>query len=211
MKKISILFMLLFLIFMLTACKQSERTFSDNIIEKPSSESIAADTLYNKFLSKKINALDKNGNTITLDEYFNDESKNTYHQYAIYDMNGDDIPELIIRTVKGLDIFWIKNDKVTLWYQGTNYTKPLNNMGLLLERKGSAPEHTDYIFILLNYQGNEIFRMEFSEYSPAETYGVQYTEKYYINNIETTKEIYDVITQPLLTESDNKIVWNELK
>ena len=196
---------------MLTACRQSEGTFSDNIIEKPSSESIAADTLYNKFLSKKINALDKNDNTITPDEYFNNESKNTYHQYAIYDMNGDDIPELIIKTVKGLDIFWIKNDKVTLWYQGTNYTKPLNNMALLSERKGAAPEHADYIFILLGYQGNEIFRMEFSEYSPAETYGVQYTQKYYINNTETTKEVYDVITQPLLTESDNKIVWNELK
>ena len=211
MKKITILFISLCLMLMLTACRQSEGTFSDNIIEKPSSESIAADTLYNKFLSKKVNAIDKNGNTITLDEYFNNESKNIYHQYAIYDMNGDDIPELIIKTVKGLDIFWIKNDKVTLWYQGTNYTKPLNNMALLSERKGTAPEHTDYIYTLLDYQGDEIFRMEFSRYSPAEIYGVQYTEKYYINNTETTKELYDVITQPLLTESDNKIVWNELK
>lgn len=215
MKKISILFMLLFLIFMLTACKQSERTFSDNIIEKPSSESIATDTLYNKFLSKKINALDKNGNTITLDEYFNDESKNTYHQYAIYDMNGDDIPELIIRTVKGLDIFWIKNDKVTLWYQGTNYAKPLNNKAILYERPGGAPKHTDYQYIVLDYTGEEVLKISFSEYyggdDPSLLEHFDSSELYLINQQEVTKAIYeDLCKTPILSIADDAIEWKDI-
>lgn len=200
---------------MLTACKQSEGTFSDNIIEKPSSESIAADTLYNKFLSKKINALDKNGNTITLDEYFNDESKNTYHQYAIYDMNGDDIPELIIRTVKGLDIFWIKNDKVTLWYQGTNYAKPLNNKAILYERPGGAPKHTDYQYIVLDYTGEEVLKISFSEYyggdDPSLLEHFDSSELYLINQQEVTKAIYeDLCKTPILSIADDAIEWKDI-
>lgn len=200
---------------MLTACRQSEGTFSDNIIKKPSSESIAADTLYNKFLSKKINALDKNGNTITLDEYFNDESENTYRQYAIYDMNGDDIPELIIRTVKGLNIFWIKNDKVTLWYQGTNYAKPLNNKAILYERPGGAPVHTDYQYIVLDYTGEEVLKISFSEYyggdDPLFSEHFGSNEVYLINEQQVSKTIYENLCKtPILSIADDAIEWKDI-
>ena len=150
MKKIVALFLLF--TFALCGCNQS------SINETTSSENIVADTLYNEFLSKKINALDKNGNTITLESYLDDLPENAWRKYAIYDMNGDSIPELIIKTGRSFDIFWIKNDKVTLWYQGTNYTKPLNNMALLSEREGAAPEHTDYIYYVLGYQGEEVLK-----------------------------------------------------
>ena len=215
MKKIIILFTSLCLIFMLAACKQSEEILSDNTNEKTSSESIATDTLYNKFLSKKINALDKNGNTITLDEYFNDESKNTYHQYAIYDMNGDDIPELIIRTVKGLDIFWIKNDKVTLWYQGTNYSKPLNNRAILYERSGGAPDNTIYQYIILDYTGEEVLKISFSEYyggdDPSLLEHFDSSELYLINQQEVTKTIYENLCKtPILSIADDAIEWKDI-
>lgn len=210
MKKITILFISLCLILMLTACRQSEGTLSNNIIEKPSSESIAADTLYNKFLSKKINAVDKNGGAITLESYLDDLPENAWRKYAIYDMNGDSIPELIIKTGRSFDIFWIKNDKVTLWYQGTNYTKPLNNMALLSEREGAAPEHIDYIYYVLGYQGEEVLKIEFSKYSASELQGIQYDEEYLINNTEVTEQIYNSFTEPLLTVSDDKITWKEL-
>lgn len=176
-----------------------------------SSKNTSADTLYNEFLSKKTNAIDKNGNTIMFEAYLNSESKNIYFQYAIYDMNGDDVPELIIKTVDGLDIFWIKNDKVTLWYQGTSYTKPLNNMALLSERKGGAPEHVDYTYFILGYQGEEVFKIEFSKYSDSSLQGVQYEKKYFINNIEVNEQIYNSLTGPLLTVNDDKLTWKELQ
>ena len=56
MKKIVALFLLF--TFALCGCNQS------SINETTSSENIVADTLYNEFLSKKTNAVDKNGNTI---------------------------------------------------------------------------------------------------------------------------------------------------
>lgn len=202
MKKIVALFLLF--TFALCGCNQS------SINETTSSENIVADTLYNEFLSKKINALDKNGNTITLESYLDDLPENAWRKYAIYDMNGDSIPELIIKTGRSFDIFWIKNDKVTLWYQGTNYTKPLNNMALLSEREGAAPEHTDYIYYVLGYQGEEVLKIEFSKCSASEFQGVQYDEIYLINNTEVTEQIYNSLTEPLLTVNDDKIIWKEL-
>ena len=187
---------------MLSGCKQTE--FKNN----PSSNDISSDTLYSDFLSQKTDAVDKNGNSISLKTYLESNSEN---KYAIYDMNGDDNPELLIKTPNKLDIYWIKNNKVTLWYEGTGYTKPLNNMALLSERKGGAPEHTDYIYCLLGYQGGEIFKIEFSKYSATQLNGVQYDEIYLVDNTEVTEEIYNSITQPLLSVNDNKIIWKELQ
>lgn len=202
MKKITVLFLLL--IFMLTACKQPD------FDQKSTSENITADVLYDEFLSKKINAVDKNGEAITFESYLDGLPENAWRKYAIYDMNGDSIPELIIKTGRSFDIFWIKNDIVTLWYQGTNYTKPLNNMALLSEREGAAPEHTDYIYYVLGYQGEEVLKIEFSKCSASEFQGVQYDEIYLINNTEVTEQIYNSLTEPLLTVSDDKITWKEL-
>ncbi len=203
MKKAAVLCLLF--VFMLSGCKQP------SFDQKCTSENITADTLYAEFLSNKINAVSKKGDAITIKTYFDNDSESSNFQYAIYDMNGDDIPELIIKTSKAFDIFWINNNKVVLWYQGTSYTKPLNNMALLSERKGGAPEHVDYIYYILGYQGDEIFKIEFSEYSVNESQGVQRDEIYLINNIEVTKEIYNSLTQPLLDESDSKIIWKELQ
>lgn len=196
--------LLLLCVFILSGCTQP------NTNENLSKSSVSADTLFNEFLSKKINAVNKNGDSITLDEYSDNGSKSSYHRYAIYDMNGDGIQELIIKTPYKFDIFWVKNGQVTLWYQGTNYTKPLNNMTLLSERQGAAPDHTDYIFISLNYQGDEAFRMEFSKYASTNFQGVQYNEKYLINNVEVNKEVYSSLTESLVTANDDKIIWYEL-
>ena len=203
MKK-SILLLFLCLLCFCTACRQPSYD------EKSPSGSITAETLYSNFLSKNINAVDKNGDAVTLESYLDSNSDASYQQYAIYDMNGDNVSELILKTVKGLYIFWIDNNKVALWYEGTNYAKPLNNMALLSERKGSVPEHIDYSYIVLGYQGEEVLRIDFSKYSATEFQGVQYEERYFINNTEATQETYNALCQQLLNESDNNIIWKEL-
>lgn len=199
MKKFLVLLLLCFTC-LVTACKQP--CPNENPSQTPLPE-----TLYNQFLSKEINAIDKNGNIITFESYMDSNSDTSSQQYAIFDMNGDHVPELILKTTKGLDIFWIENDKVALWYEGTNYTKPLNNMALLSERKGSAPDHIDYSYIILGYQGEEVLKIQFSKYSATEIQGVLYAEKYFINNTEVTQEIYNSLSSPLLNVGDNGIIW----
>ncbi len=207
MKKIVALFLLF--TFALCGCNQS------SINETTSSENIVADTLYNEFLSKKTNAVDKNGSTITLESYLDDLPKNAWRKYAIYDMNGDSIPELIIKTGRSFDIFWIKNDKVTLWYQGTNYAKPLNNKAILYERPGGAPKHTDYQYIVLDYTGEEVLKISFSEYyggddpSFIERFGNN--ELYLINEQQVSKTIYENLCKtPILNIADDAIEWQDI-
>ena len=194
---------------MLTACKQP------NFDQKSTSENITADVLYDEFLSKKINAVDKNGGAITLESYLDDLPENAWRKYAIYDMNGDSIPELIIKTGRSFDIFWIKNDKVTLWYQGTNYAKPLNNKAILYERPGGAPKHTDYQYIVLDYTGEEVLKISFSEYyggddpSFIERFGNN--ELYLINEQQVSKTIYENLCKtPILNIADDDIEWKDI-
>ena len=208
------LLLLLSLLLVLPGCSKaalretpsSEKPSADTILrENASWANQSMDTMYHEFLSNEETAIDKNGNTITIAQYRGNHPEN--NQYAIYDMNGDDIPELLIKTATTLDIFWIKDAKVTLWHQSSNYTEPLNTMALLEEKKGAAPEHTDYRYSVLSYQGEEIFAIAFSEYSATEFQGTYFSEKYFINNTEVTQEVYQSLAEPLLAIGTDKIQW----
>lgn len=131
-------------------------------------------------------------------------------EYAVYDMNGDAIPELILKTAQEFLIYWIENGAVTLWHSDSAYTKPLNNGALLYVREGAAPEHTDYIYQVLGYRGEVIFKIEFSEYAAAEFQGINYDKQYYINSIEVPETVYDSVTENLLSINDEKIHWESL-
>lgn len=196
MKKVGILFLLL--IFILSGCGGTDSQ------QNVSSADVDAQTLYSDFLLKKVSAADKEGNDISFETYLNDNPQSMYRKYAIYDMNGDDIPELIIKTENALDIFWIKNDKVTLWYQGTNYAKPLNNRAILYERSGDAPQHTDYQYIVLDYNGEEMLKVSFSEYFGSD-------EVYFINEQQVTKTVYENLCKmPVLSIADDAIEWRDI-
>ena len=196
-------------------------TDKDSTLEELSNSSIAAQTevvdknesanaanedlnfeeIYDKFLSGQIDAIDKDGYRRSIDSY------EDIQKYAVYDMNGDAVPELIIRSRISLDIFWINNNELTLWRTDFAYTRPLNNMALLYERAGSGPEHTDYSYTVLGYQGEELYKIDFSEYSNWEEHGVQYVNEYFVDGAKVTKEIYDSQSEQFLNISDDKIKW----
>ncbi len=201
MKKIALF---LLSIFMLAGCDQAD------VNDDSSSKDISPEELYQDFISERINAVGKDGSDITLKDCMRNDPNAAYKEYAIYDMNGDEVPELIVKTSYEFNIFWVDDNQLTLWYHGTNYTKPLNNMALLSERPGGAPTHTDYIYIVLDYRGEEMFRLDFGEYSAVEIDGVQYDESYFINSVQVSEEVYDALTEPLLSVSDDKITWNDL-
>lgn len=84
-----------------------------------------AELLYEKFLSGEITAKGKNGETICIDTYLNNATQDYKGEYTVFDLNGDGIPELYIKTVRDCTIFWIKNDEVTVWRDEVNYSTPL--------------------------------------------------------------------------------------
>lgn len=165
--------------------------------------------IYNNFLSGQIDAVGKNGSHDNIYYYLQTDLPEDLqkYKYAIYDMNGDDIPELIIRSRISLHIFWIYNNELALWYDTVHYCRPLNNMALLYERPGGAPTHTYYMYFVLGYHGEELYRIEFAEYYDWVFEGVDYGEKYFINDTEVTKAIYDSLSERFLHISDDKIEW----
>ncbi len=191
------------------AFEQTETVDEDDLANATDKE-VNFEEIYNKFLSGQIAAVDKEGyitdkgGTISIDYY---SDPDYIQKYAIYDMNGDKIPELIINSRIGLDIFWIYNNELTLWHSDVNYVKPLNNMALLYERPGGAPEHTYYKYIALGYQGEERYKIEFAEYYNWYVDGVDCGAKYFIDDIEVTKGIYDGLTKRYLNIGDDKIEW----
>ena len=188
----------------LTACTPTSKSDS-------TSESEETITAFYAFLSGKLTALDKDGSTISIEKYLQDNSQNTISQYAIYDMNGDEVPELIIKTRKELSIFWLKENVLTLWHNNTSSATPLNNKAILSTRIGDAPQHIDYVYIILDYQGNEFYKIEFSEYAPYTYQNFSYPEIFLINNIEVNKDIYDSIKSNITSLSSDKISWKAIQ
>lgn len=199
--KKSILFILVAVLLLLSACGQDSQKDSDSVTKSDPT------TLYDRFISGDISALSKNGDKVSINDYVDDS---TYRMYAIYDMNGDTIPELLIKTVRDFTIFWTKNNELCVWYEGTSYCSPLNNMAVLSERPGGAPEHINYRYEVLGYNGETLIYVEFAEYSSFEYEGEQHPELYEINGLEVSKEVYTSLVTPLLNIKDDEIKWDPI-
>lgn len=152
--------------------------------------------------------------TVTAESLYEDfitqHEGNSGGSYTMYDMNGDDVPELIIKTQLELLVYWVKDGAVVSWYSDTAYTSPLNDGTLLSVREGAAPKHTDYIYQVLNYEGEVVYKLEFSEYEAATFQDVQYVKKHYINGIEVSEAAYASITEDILRMKGDNILWKVL-
>ena len=153
-------------------------------------------TLYNRFLSGKAEASDKQGGKLKI----SDLSDNNSTEYAFYDINGDGKDELFVRS-NLLYIFWIKDNEVALWHEDLNYVKILSDNTLLSSREGTAPEHTDYIYKILGYGGNELYKAEFSEYRSDTSH------KYFANGAEISENVYKSLFNKILNSETAAVNW----
>lgn len=74
-----------------------------------------AETCYTDFIAGKIAAVDRQGQPLNIQDLSNGEGV----QYAFYDMNGDDVAELLIKSTQQLTIFRAENGAVTVWHECT--------------------------------------------------------------------------------------------
>ncbi len=156
---------------------------------------------YTDFLSGKLPFINDKGEEtyITDFNFFGEETA-----YALYDMNGDSNPELLVNMSPELHIFTLADNMVKLWRSDTAYSsRPLNNGAILYERHGGGPEHINYIYYVPDFYGNTKYEISFSYWeSDGEN-----PEWYDINGEEVSKEAYDAVTKPILLIGDNKIEW----
>lgn len=141
----------------------------------------------------------------------NDLSLGLNTLYALFDMNGDGIPELHLRPTMGggYEIFTYRDSQVVLWYVNADYCSSLNNGALLYERPGGAPPHTNYMYITLDTNGNEIVRVEFSKYDVVDKRGLKVGVKYIYQDNDVSKETWDELTKKFLSIKSDLIKWIE--
>lgn len=132
-------------------------------------------------------------------------------EYALFDMDGDGIPELHIRPTigSGYAIYRYQDGDVVLWHLNVAYCHPLNNGALLYVRRGVAPEHTNYIYITLDADGKEVFTEYFaiydltSEEEPSSTSECIYT----VDNQEVSEEEWNSVAEKYLAIGADDITW----
>ena len=81
------------------------------------------------------------------------------------------------------------------------YNRFLSGNTLLSVRKGTAPEHTDYIYKILGYSGNELYKAEFSEYH-SDT-----SRKYFANGAEISENVYKSLFNKVLNSESAAVNW----
>ena len=193
---------------------------SDNSTPQVSAESTASDdaiAAYNKFLAGSIDAQDlKNeisSGTVSIQDISLEPDLKTY--YALFDMNGDGIPELHLRPIAGggYAVFTYLDGQIVLWHDGPDFESPLNNRAILYERDGAAPTHINYYYLVLDSAGNEISKVNFSKYHSVEENGSSESPDYDVFMFEdkqVSEDEWNSLTHEYLSNSSSLIIWNEL-
>ena len=220
MKKVlSFLFVVLLLIgfsacngnFQKTDSELTIHTNSDNSVEK----------IYNDFLSGKIKAVYADGLDIDIDYLTEMATPNTL-TYALFDRNGDSIPELCINNALYITTFWVSNGALKLWREENSSSKMLNNGNCLETHYGGAPSHTDYSYAVYSYTGDIVCSVTFSvlmknDYDVLEN---EYTQHIYISNgntqetadsVEISKEQFDKALATIEKIGEAKLSWEPIE
>lgn len=183
--------------------------------ESPASEEALA--AYKKFLAGSMNAQDLkqeiSDGVVKIKDISLEPDFKTY--YALFDMNGDGIPELHLRPVVGGSylIFTYLDGQIVLWHSGPDYESPLNNGAILYERDGAAPTHINYYYLVLDSNGNETSKVNFSKYHSVDDSGKTESAEYDVfmmEDKEVSEEEWNSLTKDYLSNSSDLIVWKEI-
>ena len=148
---------------------------------------------------------------ITAQELFNreeDGSLSDWNQYAFFDMNGDNIPELHLYC--GNNGYWIitwRDGEAAAWYQGTAYSYPLSNRAVGYLRHGAAPTRLTYQYQVLDFWGEEQFHVTFEKADIDENGIYDQHDDYFVEKEKVTMEEWEAITFPYLSVPSAELDW----
>ena len=192
----------------------SDKWNSYFLVDSNTYDVITPNQLYEQFLNGEIAAND-NGQEKFLKDYFTGLYSNDdgYYKYTFIDMTGDGIDELCIKNIQ-LFFFTIENGKLNHWCtEGWTYVDLLSNGAIFYERDGAAPEHIDYQYYELDENGSVAFETTFSWYTATEWPEgpnkelIAYPDRYWVDNVEVTKEEYEEKTKEYMTLAEDRVTW----
>lgn len=206
MKKLLIGFVLFAISISLFVCTinlsnlQSKETISQNEI---------AFKAYREFLNGERN-VDYDEKTIDINKIISSEmeiERDYNARYALFDTNGDGLPELHILSKSHYYILTFKEDNLIVWAELTPYYEQLNNLAFLHTRPGGAPLHISYIYIVKNFSGNDMVRLSFDKYDSDENGVYDDNDRYFYEDIKVSKKDWDTLTEKYFSIGSDKIHW----
>lgn len=180
---------------------------------EPKTDLDIAFELYNEFLTGNTRAGSWDINEMTTPT--GEPDKHYATSYAYFDSNGDKIPELHVKTGKHYNIFTIRDNKIVEW-KILSPNPPyyaLNNGALLCRRFGAGPKEDTYKYIILDYLGNEIYRLSFSKYDQNKNEIYDDDDEYLFDEINVTKGQWEALTEKFLyiDEAGIEQIKNEIE
>ena len=220
MKNFFVFILVVLLLFSFSACKgNSQQADSELTINTNSDNSV--EKIYNDFLSGKITAVYADGSDINIDYLTEMATPNTI-TYALFDRNGDSVPELCINNEMYVTTFWVSNGTLKLWREENSYSKILSNGNSLETHYGGAPNHTDYSYTVYSYTGDVVCSVTFSVLikNDVDVLENKYTQHTSISNgniqetaesVEISKEQFDKGLAEIENIGEANISWEHIK
>ena len=220
MKNFFVFILVVLLLFSFSACKGNSQQADSELTIKTNSDN-SVEKIYNDFLSGKITAVYADGSDINIDYLTEMATPNTL-TYALFDRNGDSVPELCINNELYVTTFWVSNGTLKLWREENSYSKILSNGNSLETHYGGAPNHTDYSYIVYSYTGDVVCSVTFSVLikNDVDVLENKYIQRTYISNgniqetaesVEISKEQFDKGLAEIENIGEANISWEHIK
>lgn len=165
--------------------------------------------LYDEFLQGENKAIFKENVVSIHDIIYEYSVESDDLHYAYFDMNGDSIPELHLKSPIFYLILTSTNEELTLWHEASPYSSPLNNGSILYERSDGAPSHISYKYSVFDFYGNVVLENVFEKYNPNPAGIYDENSDCFFEEVEVSKNDWDVLTKKYLEVGTELIEWNE--
>lgn len=128
-------------------------------------------------------------------------------KYTFFDSNRDGILDLHVRSARTYIILTYKKNNLDVWSSPDRLCDLQNNGAYLYSHMGGGPSHEGYYYCMLDFYGEEVFRIYFSR--TDENSDDQYNEDdgYYFEDVKVTYDEWTKLTKPYLTVGNDKIEW----
>ena len=162
-----------------------------------------SERMFDKFIEGTVTATDQQGGSISVDLLKDQAIPLFGGEYIFFDVTGDKIPELCVRTAQHLTLFTRNDDHLHCLRELPATTTLLNDGAILLVRSDAVLGTSEHTYVKLNKQGQDEQTITFS----ADPVGNQYT----YNGKTVTKEEYETATKDILASKIDQSEWTPLE
>jgi len=133
-----------------------------------------------------------------------------WDRYALFDMNGDGIPELHVRSSGPYEIISYRDGELVPWESFWSYSKPLNNGALLSERPGGANSTIAYAYSVFDSYGSEQLCVRFEKANPNDDGAYDENSDYFFEDVKVSMDEWNALTGKYLSVGSDEIEWMSL-